>query len=155
FDRVSALAPEHPEWKTREPFKSVLTGDKEAIAKFTLKDIELIAMATHTGMSAEAFPPIVKAWFASAKHPHFDRPYPQMVYQPMLEVMKYLRDNGYRTYIVTGGGQDFVRSYAQDVYGIPPEQIIGSSIDTQYQYNQDGQAILMRDPKLLLNNNGA
>ncbi len=92
---------------------------------------------------------------AKAKHPKFDRPYPQMVYQPMLEVMKYLRDNGYRTYIVTGGGQDFVRAYAQQVYGIPPEQIIGSALDTQYDYNKEGQGILMRDPKLLLNNNGA
>ena len=112
-------------------------------------------MATHTGMTAEAFGPIVKDWMAKAKHPRFDKPYPQMVYQPMLEVMKYLRDNGYRTYIVTGGGQDFVRSYAQQVYGIPPEQIIGSALDTQYEYNKEGQGVLMRDPKLLLNNNGA
>jgi hypothetical protein len=137
------------------PFKALLTGDKEAIAKFTLKDIEVIAMATHTGMAAEAFGPIVKDWMATAKHPRFDKPYPQMVYQPMVEVMKYLRDNGYRTYIVTGGGQDFVRSYAQQVYGIPPEQIVGSALDTQHQYNKEGQGILMRDPKLLLNNNGA
>jgi hypothetical protein len=111
-------------------------------------------MTTHTGMTAEAFGPLVKEWMAKAKHPKFDKPYPQMVYQPMLEVMKYLRDNGYRTYIVTGGGQDFVRSYALAAYGIPPEQIIGSALDTQYAYNQEGQGILMRDPKLLLNNNG-
>ena len=113
FDRVAELAPQHPEWKTKMPFKAVVTGDKEAIAKFTLKDIEVIAMATHTGMTAEAFRPMVKDWMAKAKHPRFDKPYPQMVYQPMLEVMKYLRDNGYRTYIVTGGGQDFVRAYAR------------------------------------------
>ena len=155
FDRVGELAPQHPEWKTKMPFKALLTGDKEAIEKFTLKDIEVIAMATHTGMTAEAFTPLVKDWMAKAKHPKFDKPYPQMVYQPMLEVMKYLRDNGYRTYIVTGGGQDFVRAYAQQVYGIPPEQIIGSALDTQYAYNKEGQGILMRDPKLLLNNNGA
>ncbi len=155
FDRVGELAPQHPEWKTRMPFRALLTGDKAAIEKFTLKDIEVIAMATHTGMTAEAFTPLVTDWMAKAKHPKFDKPYPQMVYQPMLEVMKYLRDNGYRTYIVTGGGQDFVRSYAQQVYGIPPEQIIGSALDTQYAYNQEGQGILMRDPKLLLNNNGA
>jgi len=155
FDRVAEMAPEHPEWKTRMPFKAIVTGDKEAIEKFTLKDIEIIAMATHTGMTAEAFTPLVKDWMAKAKHPKFDKPYPQMVYQPMLEVMKYLRDNGYRTYIVTGGGQDFVRAYAEQVYGIPPEQIIGSALDTQYAYNKDGQGILMRDPKLLLNNNGA
>jgi haloacid dehalogenase-like hydrolase len=155
FDRVGEMAPQHPEWKTRMPFKALLTGDKEAIEKFTLKDIEVIAMATHTGMTAEAFTPLVTDWMAKAKHPKFDKPYPQMIYQPMLEVMKYLRDNGYRTYIVTGGGQDFVRAYAQQVYGIPPDQIIGSALDTQYAYNKEGQGILMRDPKLLLNNNGA
>ncbi|HZD30255.1 MAG TPA: haloacid dehalogenase-like hydrolase, partial [Candidatus Angelobacter sp.] len=128
FDRVGALAPQHPEWKTKEPFKAVLTGDKEAMAKFSLKDIEVIALATHTGMTTEAFQPIVRDWMATAKHPRYDKPYPQMVYQPMLEVMKYLRDNGYKTYIVTGGGQDFVRAYAQQVYGIPPEQIVGSAL---------------------------
>jgi phosphoglycolate phosphatase-like HAD superfamily hydrolase len=155
IDRVAELAPQHPEWKTKMPFKAIVTGDRDAMAKFTLKDIEIIAMATHTGMTTEAFQTIVKDWMAHAKHPRFDRPYPQMVYQPMLEVMKYLRENGYRTYIVTGGWQDFVRTYAQQVYGIPPEQIIGSALDTQYEYNKDGQGILMRDPKLLLNNNGA
>jgi phosphoglycolate phosphatase-like HAD superfamily hydrolase len=154
FDRVGALAPQHPEWKTKEPFKAVLTGDKEAMAKFSLKDIEVIALATHTGMTTEAFQPIVRDWMATAKHPRYDKPYPQMVYQPMLEVMKYLRDNGYKTYIVTGGGQDFVRAYAQQVYGIPPEQIVGSALGTQYEYNKEGQGILMREPKLLLNNNG-
>jgi hypothetical protein len=155
FDRAVALAPQHPEWKTKEPFKAVITGDREAMSKFTLKDIEIIALATHTGMTADEFQPIVKDWMTTAKHPRFDQPYPQMVYQPMLEVMHYLRDNGYKTYIVTGGGQDFVRAYALQVYGIPPEQIIGSALETQYQYNKDGQGILMRDPKLLLNNNGA
>jgi len=155
FGRVAEMAPQHPEWKTKMPFKAIVTGDREAMAKFTLKDIEVIGMATHTGMTAEAFTPLVKDWMAKAKHPKFDKPYPQMVYQPMLEVMKYLRDNGYKTYIVTGGGQDFVRSYAQQVYGIPPEQIIGSALDTQYTYNKEGQGVLMRDPKLLLNNDGA
>jgi hypothetical protein len=155
FDRVAEMAPQHPEWKTKMPFKAIVTGDKEAMAKFTLKDIEVIAMATHTGMTTEAFQTIVKDWWSKANHPRFDKPYSQMVYQPMIEVMKYLRDNGYKTYIVTGGGQDFVRTYAQQVYGIPPEQIIGSALDTQYAYNKEGQGILMRDPKLLLNNNGA
>ena len=131
FDRVVALAPQHPEWKTTQPFQAVLTGDKEAMAKFTLKDIEALVFATHTGMTTEAFQSIVKDWMAKAKHPRFDKPYSQMVYQPMLEVMSYLRDNGYKTYIVTGGGQDFVRAYAQQVYGIPPEQMIGSALDDQ------------------------
>jgi hypothetical protein len=155
FDRVAEMAPQHPEWKTKMPFKALLTGDKAAIDKFTLKDIEVIAMATHTGMTTEAFHTIVTDWWAKAKHPRFDKPYSQMVYQPMIEVLKYLRDNGYATYIVTGGGQDFVRTYAQPVYGIPVEQVVGSALDTQYTYNKEGQGILMRDPKLLLNNNGA
>jgi phosphoglycolate phosphatase-like HAD superfamily hydrolase len=137
FDRVVDLAPQHPDWKSKPPFKAILAGDKAAMAKFTLKDLELILMATHTGMTVDAFQNIVRKWMDTAKHPRFDRPYPQMVYQPMLEVMKYLRDNGYRTYIVTGGGQEFVRTYAQHVYGIPPEQIIGSAFATQYAYNKD------------------
>jgi hypothetical protein len=153
FDRVVALAPQHPEWKTKQPFKAIVTGDKEAIAKLTLKDIEVIGLATSTGTTTEEFQAIVKDWMATAKHPRYDKPYPQMVYQPMLEVMKYLRDNGYKTYIVTGGGQDFVRAYAQQVYGISPEQVIGSALETQYGYNKEGQGVLMRAPKLLLNNN--
>ena len=151
FDRVSALAPQHPEWKTKQPFQAVLTGDKEAMAKFTLKDIEVLVFATHTGMTTEAFQSIVKDWMAKAKHPRFHQSYSQLVYQPMLEVMSYLRDNGYKTYIVTGGGQAFVRAYAQQVYGIPPEQVIGSALTTKYEY-QDDRGILMREPKLLLNN---
>jgi phosphoglycolate phosphatase-like HAD superfamily hydrolase len=151
FDRVAALAPQHPEWKTTQPFQAVLSGDKEAMAKFSLKDIEALVFATHTGMTTEAFQSIVKAWMANARHPRFHAPYSQMVYEPMLEVMSYLRDNGYKTYIVTGGGQAFVRAYAQQVYGIPPEQVIGSAPTTRYEY-QDGQGILMRQPRLLLNN---
>jgi phosphoglycolate phosphatase-like HAD superfamily hydrolase len=154
YDRVAAIAPEHPEWKKTEPFACVLAKDEQAMQKFTLKDIEAIAMATHTGMSTAAFQNIVKDWMARAKHPRFNKPYPNMVYQPMLEVMRYLRAKGYRTYIVTGGGQDFVRAYAQPVYGIPPEHIIGSALDTEYEYN-DGRDILMREPKLLLNNDFA
>jgi hypothetical protein len=155
FDRVAALAPQHPEWKTTAPFSSLLSGDKAAIAKFTLKDLETILMATHTGMTVEAFQSIVKNWMATAKHPRYNKLYSEMVYEPMLEVMHYLRDHGYRTYIVTGGGQDFVRAYAGRVYGIPPEQIIGSAGETQYTYNQSGQSILMKEPKLLLNNDFA
>ena len=136
YDRVVAIAPQHPEWKTTQPFQAVLTRDKEAMEQFTLKDLEAIVMATHTGMTVEVFQKIVKDWMARAKHPHFNKPYPKMVYQPMLEVMRYLRANGYKTYIVTGGGQDFVRAYAEEVYGIPPEHIIGSALETQYTYNE-------------------
>jgi hypothetical protein len=153
FQRVVALAPQHPEWKTTEPFKSVIASDRAAMAKFTDHDLMAIFVATQTGMSVEAFQPIAKDWLAKAEDSRWKRPYTELVYQPMLEVMQYLRANGYRTYIVTGGGQDFVRVYAEEVYGIPREQVIGSAIETQYTYNQQGQGVLMRPPKLLLNNN--
>jgi phosphoglycolate phosphatase-like HAD superfamily hydrolase len=153
MDRVIALAPHHPEWKTVEPFKSVIAGDRAAIAKFTTKDLEKILFATHTGMTTGEFTAIVKDWIAKAQNPRWHRPFTDLIYQPMLEVMEYLRANGYRTYIVTGGGQDFVRTYADRTYGIPPEQIIGSALDTELTYNDAGKAILMRPPKLLLNNN--
>ncbi len=153
FDRVAALAPQHPEWKTTEPFRSVLAGDKAAMAKFTMKDLMAIFVATQTGMSVEEFQQIARDWLATAKDPRWHRHYTELIYQPMLEVMKYLRANGYETYIVTGGGQDFVRVYAEQVYGIPPQNIVGSAIATQYTYDKSGAGILMRPPKLLLNNN--
>jgi phosphoserine phosphatase len=152
LDRVVALAPQHPEWKTTEPFRTVLSGDKAAMAKLTTKDLEAIVMATHTGMTVDAFQRTVKDWMASAKDPRWKRPYPTLIYQPMLEVMRYLRANGYRTYIVTGGGQDFVRTYSNDVYGVMLDQVIGSALETQYTYDQAGNGVLMRTPKLLLNN---
>jgi hypothetical protein len=151
FDRVAALASRHLGWKTKPPFKPVIAGDKEAMDNFTTKELEEIVFATHAGMTTGAFQSIVKDWMATARHPRFNKPYPKMVYQPMLEVMRYLRDNGYRTYIVTGGGQDFVRAYSQQVYGIPQEQIIGSALQTRYEY-RDGQGVLMRAPKVLLDN---
>ena len=153
LDRVAALAPKHPEWKTTQPFQTVLSGDKAAIAKLTMKDLEAIVMATHTGMTVDQFQVIVKEWISKTKNPRWNRPYTELVYQPMLEVMKYLRANGYKTYIVTGGGQDFVRVYAEHVYGIPPEQVIGSALETHYTYNSQGQGILMRPPKLIINDN--
>ncbi|MGB8771476.1 MAG: HAD family hydrolase [Candidatus Korobacteraceae bacterium] len=154
LDRVVALAPQHPEWKATEPFKSVLTDDKAAMAKFTTKDLETIVFATHSGMTMEQFQKIVQDWTSKARDPRWNRPYTDLVYQPMLEVMRYLRANGYRTYIVTGGGQDFVRTYAEQVYGIPLEQIIGSAVESQYTYNKQGQGVLMRPAKILLNDNG-
>jgi hypothetical protein len=152
YDRVAATASQNPEWKTTAPFKYVISGDKAAMDKFTLKDLEAIIFATHSGMSVDAFQKIATDWMATAKHPRFNRPYSQMVYQPMLEVMGYLRSHGYRTYIVTGGGQEFVRVYSQRVYGIPPEQIIGSAGETRYTY-KNGEGMLVKEPKLLLNNN--
>jgi len=155
LDRVTAIAAQHPEWKTTDPFKSVLAGDRAAIAKFTLKDFEAILLATHAGMTVDEFQSTVRSWIAKATNPRWKRPYTDLVYQPMLEVMRYLRANGYRTYIVTGGGQEFVRSYAAEVYGVPPEQVIGSALGTQFTYDAQGRDVLMRAPKLLLNDDGA
>ena len=151
LDRLVALAPQHPEWNKTQPFQTVLSGDKAAMAKFTMKDLEAIVMATHTGMTVEEFRTVAKEWIATAKDPRWKRPYTELVYQPMLELMQLLRANGYKTYIVTGGGQDFVRAYAQQVYGVPPEQVIGSALETQYTYGKKGEGLLRRAPKLLLN----
>jgi phosphoglycolate phosphatase-like HAD superfamily hydrolase len=153
LDRVAKLAPQHPEWKTTPPFQTVLSGDREATAKLTTKDLEAILFATHTGMTVDQFQTEVKAWLTKARDKRWNRHYTELIYQPMLEVMQYLRANGYKTYIVTGGGQDFVRAYAEVVYGIPPEQVIGSAVETHYIYDKAGQGVLMRPPKLLLNDN--
>src|SRR5262245_55771366 len=125
LERVPAVVKEKPELKGKEPFKTVLSGDREAIAKLPTKDLEEILAATLSGMTVEEFGAEVKKWQATARHPRWDRPYTDLTYQPMLEVLKYLRANGYKTYIVTGGGQDFVRVFAEQVYGIPPEQVVG------------------------------
>ncbi len=145
--RVHELAPQHPEWKQREPFMAVLANERAAMANFSESDWEAILAATHAGMTTEAFQALVKQWLATAKDPRFHQPYTDLVYQPMLEVMDYLRANGFKTYIVTGGGQEFVRVYSQNVYGVPPEQVVGSSIMTKYEY-QDGKPVLMREPKV-------
>ena len=151
--RVGQLAPKHPEWKKKQPFAAVLTGDKLAMSKFTESDWMEIIAATHAGMSTADFEELVKQWLATAKAPRFDRPYTDLVYQPMLEVMQLLRANGYRTYIVTGGGQEFVRVYSEQVYGVPPEQVVGSSIVTKYD-NSTGKPMLMREPKVFLIDDG-
>lgn len=153
LDRIVAMAPEHPEWKTEEPFKSLLGGDKSAINKFSMSDLEKIITVTHTGMSVEDFHNIVGEWLLKAKNPRWHRPYTELVYQPMLEVMNLLRASGYKTYIVTGGGQDFVRTYSDRIYGVPPEQVIGSAVSTKYTYDKLGEGVLIRKPEILLNNN--
>ena len=155
LDRVSALAKEKPELKDREPFKTVLSGDREVIAKLSMKELEEILTATLTGMSVEEFNAEVKNWLATARDPRWQRPYTELTYQPMQEVLRYLRANGYKTYIVTGGGQDFVRVYAERTYGIPPEQVVGSIDATKYGYDKDGKPVLTKEPKLLLNDNNA
>jgi len=153
LDRVVALAPEHPQWKNVEPFKTVLSGNQGRIAALSLKDLETILAATHTGMTEEDFQAIAAAWIAKARNARWDRPYTGLVYQPMLEAMQYLRLAGFKTYIVTGGGQAFVRAYAAQTYGVAPEQVIGSAIKTKYAYDKNGRAVLIREPSLLLNNN--
>jgi len=152
LERVHTLAPQHPEWRTYEPFKTVLANDEAAIAKFSERGWAEILFATHAGMSQAEFLQIVTEWLATAKHPRFRRPYTELVYQPMLEVMNYLRTNGFKTYIATGGGQDFVRAYAQKVYGVPPEQVIGSSIATKFEI-KDGKPELIRQPRLFFDDN--
>jgi phosphoserine phosphatase len=150
FDRLALELQKYPRLKYVEPFKTVISGDQAAIAKLTNDDLLKIAAAvTHSGMTVDEFRKIVSDWLATAKHPRFKRPYTELVYQPMLEVMQYMRANGYRTYLATGGGQDFVREYAQKVYGIPPEQVIGSAADTTFGYDKNGRAVLTKTHKVL------
>ena len=144
-----------PELKNVEPFKTVLSGNREAMAKFSLKDLEKILVATLTGMSVDAYNAEVKKWLETAKDPHWKRPYTELTYLPMQEVLKYLRENGFKTYIVTGGGQDFVRAYSEQTYGIPPEQVVGTAGGTKYRYDKSGKPFLTKEPKLLLNDDNA
>jgi phosphoserine phosphatase len=155
LDRVPAVVKAKPELASVEPFKTVLSGDRKAISKLPMKDLEKILLATLTGMPLDEFKAEVRAWLEKAKDPRWGRPYTELTYQPMLELMKYLRANGYKTYIVTGGGQEFVRVYAERVYGIPPEQVVGTAAGTSYGYGKDGKPFLTKDPKLLLNDNNA
>jgi len=155
LDRVPVLAEKDPKLRDVEPFKTVLSGNREAIAKLSLHDLEKLLFATLSGMSVDDFEAEVKKWLASAKHGRWNRPYTDLIYQPMLEVMTYLRGNGFKTYIVTGGGQDFVRVYSERVYGIPPEQVVGSAEGTRYGYQKDGTPFLTKEPKLLLNDDNA
>jgi hypothetical protein len=147
LDRVYELAPRHPEWKTEEPFQTVLENDRVGMAKFSEQDWARIIGATHAGICTKEFLRIAQDWLTNATHPRFKRPYTELVYLPLLEVMQYLRANGFKTYIVTGGGQEFVRVYSGRVYGVPPEQVVGSSIATRYEYQND-KAVLMRLPKV-------
>ncbi len=153
--RVPVLAKEKPALQKLEPFKTVLSGDREAIAKLSLPEIEKIVFVTVTGMTIEQFQTEVKEWLATARHPRWKRPYTELTYQPMQEVLRYFRANGYKTYIVTGGGQDFVRVYSEEVYGIPPEQVVGSAGATKFGYDKNAKPVLTKEPKLLLNDNDA
>jgi len=147
IDRVRALAPRHPEWKDKEPFASLLGGDVKAALAGGEKSILEIIMATHAGMTTTEFERLVKEWIATARHPRFKQPYDAVVYKPMIELLAYLRDNGFKTFIVSGGGIEFMRPWVERVYGIPPEQVVGSSIKTKLEM-RDGKPVLVRLPEL-------
>lgn len=147
IDRVKALAPQHPEWQDKEPFASLLKGDVKGALAGGEPAINQIMMATLAGMTTEEFEQIIKDWIATAKHPVTKRLYTEMVYKPMLELLAYLRANGFKTFIVSGGGIDFMRPWAEKVYGIPPEQVIGSSIKTKFEL-QGGKPVLVRLPEV-------
>jgi phosphoserine phosphatase len=147
IDRVHQLAPKHPTWKTTQPFKGVLEGDMKAAAATGEKGLIQLMAATHTGMTTDEFQKIVTDWIATAQHPRFKRPYTQCVYQPMLELLAYLRSNGFKTYIVSGGGIEFMRPWTERVYGVPPEQVIGSSARTKFEI-VNGQPVIMRLPEI-------
>jgi phosphoglycolate phosphatase-like HAD superfamily hydrolase len=155
LDRVSMLATQKPELKSVEPFKTALSGDREAMAKLSKHDLVTILAATLTGMPVAQFETEVNKWLETAKHPRWKRLYTELTFQPMQEVLQNLRDNGFKTYIVTGGGQDFVRTYSQRVYGIPPEQVVGTMGGTKFGYDKNGKPFLTKEPKLLLNNDNA
>lgn len=147
IDRIKALAPQHPEWQTTEPYASILCGDVPAALAGGEHAILELVMATHAGMTTEEFEAIVKDWIATARHPITKRPYTEMVYQPMLELLEYLRVSGFKTYIVSGGGIEFMRPWTQSIYGIPPEQVIGSSIKAKFEIN-NGKPVLVRLPEV-------
>jgi len=147
IDRVKALAPQHPEWKTIQPFKAANEGDMEALAASGEHGLIELLMASHAGNTPAEFQNIVSDWLASARHPRFKRPYTDMVFQPMLELLSYLREKGFKTFIVSGGGIEFLRAWSEEVYGIPPEQVVGSSIKTTYEL-RDGEPTLIRRPEV-------
>lgn len=146
-DRLKALAPAHPEWLTREPFKSQLAGNTKALMAQGLEAIAELAMATHAGMTTDEFNGIVREWIATARHPTLGKPYTEVVFQPMLELLAYLRASNFSTFIVSGGGVEFMRVFTEEVYGVPPQQVVGSTIKTHYEM-RDGKPVLVRDPAL-------
>jgi phosphoglycolate phosphatase-like HAD superfamily hydrolase len=148
IDRIKAMAPQHPEWKTRQPFRALLAGDKKALAAAGKDGLLQIIAATHAGMTVEEFTKTVLDWTAMAKHPRFNRPYTELIFQPMLELLTYLRANGFKTFIVSGGGIEFMRPWTNRVYGIPPEQVVGSSGVVKFEITPDGKTSLLKLPKI-------
>lgn len=155
LDRVPVVVKARPELANVEPFKTVLSGNREAMEKFTMPDLEKILVATLTGMPVDDFEAQVQDWMTTARDPRWHRPYTELTYRPMQEVLQYFRSNGYKTYIATGGGQDFVRVYAEQVYGIPPDEVVGTMGGVKFGYDADGKPVLIKDPKLLLNDDHA
>lgn len=155
LDRIKAMAPQHPEWKNKEPFRSFLAGDKKGLAAQGEKGILGLVAAAHSGMTIDEFSKSVAAWLETATHPRFKRPYTELVYQPMIELLAYLRDNGFKTFIVSGGGVEFIRVWAEKTYGIPPEQVIGSSGVVQFQVGADGKPSLLKTAKVEFVDDGA
>ena len=147
IDRVKALAAQHPEWNTKQPFKAALEGDMKALMESGQKGLIQLLMATHAGMTTIAFEHIVEEWIATARHPRFDRPYTDMIFQPMLELLSYLRANDFRIFIVSGGGIEFMRPWVEEIYGIPPENVVGSSIKTKFEMRA-GNPVLVRLPEV-------
>ena len=147
LDRVREIAPQHPEWKTTQPFQAALENDMDTLAASGKKGLLELIMTTHAGMTTSEFEQIVKNWLTTAKHPRYNRPYTELVFQPMLELLDYLRDNGFKTFIVSGGGIEFMRPWVEEIYGVPPEQVVGSSIKTQFEI-RDGKPILIRLPEI-------
>jgi len=148
IDRVAALAPEHPDWEKTPPFEDIIKGDLKAVAASGEHGLLEIIAATHAGMTTDKFNDIVDGWIATAEHPRFHKLYTQLVYQPMLELLAYLRANGFKTFIVSGGGVEFMRSFADKVYGIPPEQVIGSAGVVKFEMSPDGKPELMKEAKI-------
>ncbi|MGM4892030.1 HAD family hydrolase [Tardiphaga sp. 839_C3_N1_4] len=148
IDRVKAMAPQHPEWKTQQPFKALLESDGKALAASGQRGMLQIVAAAHSGMTTDEFSNSVVEWIATARHPRFGRPYTQLVYQPMLELLAYLRANGFKTFVVSGGGVEFMRPWMEKVYGIPPEQVIGSSGVVKFEMGADGKPSLRKTPKI-------
>jgi phosphoserine phosphatase len=142
LDRIRALAPGHPDWATQQPFKAVLEGDVANLMDHGMEGLTRLVMATHAGITTDTFATLVQGWITTARHPRFDRLHTDLVYQPMLDVLALLRKNGFKTFIVSGGGIEFMRTFSEAIYGIPPEQVIGSSIVTRYVVGEQGPALL-------------
>ena len=153
LDEVKRMAPDHPDWKDKEPYRSVLAGDMKALMAQGKKGIAEIMSVTHSGMTTDEFAANVTSWIATAKHPRFQRPYTECVYQPMLELLAYLRARGFKTYIVSGGGVEFMRVFSEKIYGIPPEQVIGTTGETKLEV-RDGKPVLVKLPKINLVDDG-